>query len=102
MLQAKLAANKNEMSGSLYRVDHNIPIHEMLDLDKRLGKQSPYVQKALEKVRQQLEDAGVLDDYMERKNVYWGELTGDELVKQILTRAHEDEALPAHPDEYKR
>ncbi len=91
----KDVAQKNQvdatgsLEGALMRVDFNIADDEWLDLDKPLGKQSEKVQKALEKLRAVLDrkevgeyasDTTFLEDYLERKNADWDELTGRELI----------------------
>jgi hypothetical protein len=48
-----------------------------------------------EVVREALTEAGVLDDYLERKNADWEELTGQD-VYEIVKRASLDDALPSN------
>ena len=92
---------KEPPRGNLMRVDVNAGDHEYLDLDKPLSEQSPHVQKALEDAKAKLEKAGVLDDYLYHKNAEWGELTGKEMYRQILSKARKDELIE-HPDDTAR
>lgn len=82
-----------------YKVEvPNEAIAKMLDWDKPLGKQHPFVQDRLNFLKDELSNAHVLDDYLERKNADWPELTGGEFFRQIMGRAHMDDALPAFTD----
>ncbi|MFZ2541637.1 MAG: hypothetical protein WAW75_07670, partial [Gallionella sp.] len=82
-----------EKQGSLYQVELAPAEEEYLLWDKPLSEQSEKVKAALEKAGDALYAEGLLQEYLEQKNVDWEELTGAELYKQILDRAHMDGAL---------
>ena len=67
----------------------------MLLWDRPLSEQPAKTVRALTSVREALTEAGVLDDYLERKNADWDELTGQD-VYEIVNRASLDDALPAN------
>ncbi|VDO06519.1 unnamed protein product [Brugia timori] len=78
--------------GQLYSVE--IPEdNQMLLWDKPISQQSNEVIKKLNGVKDALTESGVLDEYLERKNLDWDELTGQDLY-HILKRASLDDALP--------
>ena len=95
--------------GQLYEVD--IPEDsEMLLWDKPLSEQPDAVREALGQLKTTLDTAGLLHPYLAQKNyksrrvripafapteknAEWDELTGQELYRQILDRAHSDDAL---------
>jgi hypothetical protein len=83
--------------GQVYQAD--IPEDDtMLLFDKPIGEQPESVQKSLEVVREKLDKAGVLDDYLERMNSDWEELKGHELYT-LLKRAAIDDAFGSISDE---
>jgi hypothetical protein len=74
---------------------------DLLDHDKLLKDQPEKVQAALETIRQQLEEADILDQYLDELNSEWDELTGAEFY-QVVKRAGTDDALPTLPVEFER
>lgn len=99
-MEGKPSLQVGERPGRLYKVD--LPEdHQLLQWDKPISDQPTEVKEALDKVKSQLEKSDVLDDYLDRKNADWDELTGKELY-QLLKRAHLDDALPSHPLEEAR
>lgn len=83
--------------GQMLRTDVNVQDNEWLDLDVPVSKQSQLVQDALEKVRAHLEANDSLDDYLERYNADWDELSGQEVYK-LLEKALEGDALIVESD----
>ena len=79
--------------GQLYEAD--IPeAHTMLDWDKRVSEQPEGVRAALDTVYKNLKasDPEMLDEYLDRMNADWHELTGKE-VYTLLKRAASDDIL---------
>lgn len=85
--------------GSLLRNDSTVQEHEMLDLDAKLDNQSPYVAERLAKIKQLLEEAGVLGDYEDAINDPFDRWTGKELIKKVLPRAFDDDVIAASSQE---
>jgi hypothetical protein len=79
-------------AGALYNTDFNVAEDEWLHWDRTLDEQVGKAKTALETVKADLEKAGLLDEYLERKNADFGELYASELYKQVLNRAHMDGA----------
>ena len=86
--------------GKLYEVDLAPKQDEYLDWDKPLSQQSDVVKAGLRELHKQLE-GDQLNEYLDRINADWIELTGQELYQNILDRSHQD-GLFDHPDIYDR
>lgn len=84
-------------AGALYKVE--VPENEdLLDLDGTLESQPPKVKKALEKVRGQMEEQGVLDEYEEQMGDDFWQWTGHELQQKALKRMGYDGVFPFEED----
>lgn len=92
-----------ESEGNL--VQAQIPDNdELLDWDAPLSEQPEKVQEAAEQVRQTLEqvqDGELLEDYLERMNADWQELSGQDFYR-IVERAGIDDAIPPLDEELQR
>ena len=86
--------------GKLYEVDLAPKQDEYLDWDKPLSEQSDVVKAGLKELHKQLE-GDLLNEYLDRINADWSELTGKDLYQKILQRSHQD-GLFDHPDIYDR
>ena len=86
--------------GKLYEVDLAPKQDEYLDWDKPLSEQSDVVKAGLKELHKQLE-GDLLNEYLDRINADWSELTGEEFYQKILQRSHQD-GLFDHPDIYDR
>jgi hypothetical protein len=78
--------------GSLMRVDVNIQDNETLNWDEKISDMPQEVQDNLAKIKDSLEAEGLLEEYLDKLNADWEELTGADLYKTILNKAHEDGA----------
>jgi len=86
----------NNPVGSLMRVDVNMEDNETLNWDEKISAMPQEVQDALAKIKDSLEAEGLLEGYLGKLNADWEELTGADLYKTILNKAHEADAKIFH------
>ena len=79
-------------AGSMMRVDVNMEDNETLNWDEKISAMPQEVQDALAEIKDSLEAEGLLEEYLDKLNADWEELTGADLYKTILNKAHEDGA----------